>query len=214
LPSHSRHSLPSKKPVALQCWQGAGSLSLIQDPILLPSGLARFPATPRDRFPDSSHPNGRCGQGNDRGGDKLPGGLEKHITSDIGPLAKVKEDLTQAGITQIRLRLVLARGQGRQDRHHEDAERGEPAGPRRQGYPRMRRMGTFLLHRLSQPTTGLCPVAYVDQAFIKSRRSLSKSDLAYARSTADPTAWPSAISARSRLCSCSLHQSRKVERIP
>ena len=42
--------------------QGAGSLSLIQDPILLPS----FPATPRYRFPDSSVPNGRCGQGNDR----------------------------------------------------------------------------------------------------------------------------------------------------
>jgi superoxide dismutase len=26
--------------------------------------------------------------------------LEKQITSDIGPLAKVKEDLTQAGVTQ------------------------------------------------------------------------------------------------------------------
>jgi hypothetical protein len=36
----------------------------------------------------------------DGGGDKLPGKLEKQITSDIGPLAKVKEDLTQAGITQ------------------------------------------------------------------------------------------------------------------
>jgi len=34
------------------------------------------------------------------GGDKLPGNLEKQITADIGPLAKVKEDLTQAGITQ------------------------------------------------------------------------------------------------------------------
>src|SRR3984885_12937903 len=34
----------------------------------------------------------------DGGGDKLPGRLEKHITSDIGPLAKVKEDLTQAGV--------------------------------------------------------------------------------------------------------------------
>ena len=28
----------------------------------------------------------------DGGGDKLPGKLEKQITSDIGPLAKVKED--------------------------------------------------------------------------------------------------------------------------
>ena len=36
----------------------------------------------------------------DGGGDKLPGKLEKQITSDIGPLAKVKEDLTQAGVSQ------------------------------------------------------------------------------------------------------------------
>jgi len=36
----------------------------------------------------------------DGGGDRLPGRLEKQITSDIGPLAKVKEDLTQAGVTQ------------------------------------------------------------------------------------------------------------------
>ena len=36
----------------------------------------------------------------DGGGDKLPDRLEKHITSDIGPLAKVKDDLIQAGVTQ------------------------------------------------------------------------------------------------------------------
>jgi Fe-Mn family superoxide dismutase len=34
------------------------------------------------------------------GGDKLPGKLEKQITSDIGPIAKAKEDLVQAGVTQ------------------------------------------------------------------------------------------------------------------
>ena len=34
------------------------------------------------------------------GGDKLPGKLEKQITTDIGPMAKFKEDFTQAGITQ------------------------------------------------------------------------------------------------------------------
>ena len=34
------------------------------------------------------------------GGDKLPGKLEKQLTSDMGPLAKVKEDLIQAGVTQ------------------------------------------------------------------------------------------------------------------
>ena len=34
------------------------------------------------------------------GGDKLPGKLEKQITTDIGPIAKMKEDLVQAGVTQ------------------------------------------------------------------------------------------------------------------
>jgi len=34
------------------------------------------------------------------GGDKLPGKLEKQITADIGPLAKLKEDFSQAGLTQ------------------------------------------------------------------------------------------------------------------
>jgi Fe-Mn family superoxide dismutase len=36
----------------------------------------------------------------DGGGDKLSGKLEKHITSDLVPLAKVKEDLAQASATQ------------------------------------------------------------------------------------------------------------------
>jgi Fe-Mn family superoxide dismutase len=34
------------------------------------------------------------------GGDKLPGKLEKPITTDIGPIAKMKEDFVQAGMTQ------------------------------------------------------------------------------------------------------------------
>ena len=34
------------------------------------------------------------------GGDKLPGKLEKQLTADIGPLAKVKEEFAQAGATQ------------------------------------------------------------------------------------------------------------------
>ena len=34
------------------------------------------------------------------GGDKIPGKLEKQITSDIGPIAKFKEDFIQAGVTQ------------------------------------------------------------------------------------------------------------------
>ena len=34
------------------------------------------------------------------GGDKIPGKLEKQITADLGPLAKMKEEFIQAGITQ------------------------------------------------------------------------------------------------------------------
>ncbi len=34
------------------------------------------------------------------GGDKIPGELEKKIVSDLGSVAKMKEDFTQAGITQ------------------------------------------------------------------------------------------------------------------
>ena len=89
------------------------------------------------------------------GGDKIPGELEKKIVADLGSVAKMKEDFIQAGVTPVRLRLVLARGQGRQDRHHEDAERREPAGARRQADPRLRRVGAFLLHRLSQPPARL-----------------------------------------------------------
>ncbi|MFL6971503.1 MAG: superoxide dismutase, partial [Xanthobacteraceae bacterium] len=34
------------------------------------------------------------------GGDKIPGELEKKITSDLGSVAKMKEEFTQAGVTQ------------------------------------------------------------------------------------------------------------------
>ena len=91
----------------------------------------------------------------DGGGDKLPGKTREADHLRHRSARKGQRRLDSGWRHSIRLRLVLARGQGRQNRHHEDAERGEPAGPRRQAYPRMRRMGTFLLHRLSQPTTGL-----------------------------------------------------------
>jgi Fe-Mn family superoxide dismutase len=85
----------------------------------------------------------------DGGGDKLPGSFEKQITSDIGPLAKVKEDLTQAGVTQFGSGWCWLAVKDGKIVTYEDAERGEPARPRRQAHPRLRRMGTFLLHRLS-----------------------------------------------------------------
>ena len=34
------------------------------------------------------------------GGDKIPGALEKQIVSDLGSVAKMKEDFAQAGVTQ------------------------------------------------------------------------------------------------------------------
>ena len=89
------------------------------------------------------------------GGDKLPGNLEKKIIADLGSVAKMKEDFIQAGVGPVRLRLVLAHRQGRQDRRHQDPQRREPASARRQADPRLRRVGALLLHRLSQPAAGL-----------------------------------------------------------
>ena len=71
------------------------------------------------------------------GGDKLPGKLEKQIISDIGPLAKVKEDLASGRRDAVWVRLVLARGQRRQDHHNENAERRKSAGAWRQADPRL-----------------------------------------------------------------------------
>ena len=89
------------------------------------------------------------------GGDKIPGNLEKKIISDLGCVAKMKEDFIHAGVTQFGSGWSLAHGQGRQDRRHENAERRKPAGPWRQADPRLRRVGAFLLHRLPQPPAGL-----------------------------------------------------------
>ena len=55
----------------------------------------------------------------------------------------------------VRLRLVLARSQLRQDRGDENAERRKPAGPWREADPRLRRVGALLLYRLPQPAPRL-----------------------------------------------------------
>ena len=89
------------------------------------------------------------------GGDKLPGKLEKQITADIGPLTKVKEDLTQAGITQFGSGWCWLAIKDGKIVVMKTAERREPAGARRQAHPRLRRLGTFLLHRLSQSAARL-----------------------------------------------------------
>ena len=63
------------------------------------------------------------------GGDKIPGKLEKE--DHRGPrLGRQDEGGLHPGRRHaVRLGLVLARGQGRQDRRDEDAERRKPAGP-------------------------------------------------------------------------------------
>jgi Iron/manganese superoxide dismutases, alpha-hairpin domain len=78
------------------------------------------------------------------GGSKLPGALEKKINEDLGGLEKFKTDFAAAGV-----------GQGRQARNLQDRERRKPAGPWRHADPRLRRLGAFLLHRLSQSPSGL-----------------------------------------------------------
>ncbi len=59
--------------------------------------------------------------------------------------------LHRGGDDPVRVGLVLACAQVRQDRGDEDRERREPAGARRKTDPRLRRLGAQLLHRLSQP---------------------------------------------------------------
>ena len=59
------------------------------------------------------------------GGGGMPGDLEKQIVADLGSVAKMKERLHPGRRHPVRLRLVLARGQVRQDRSDEDRERRE-----------------------------------------------------------------------------------------
>ena len=89
------------------------------------------------------------------GGDKIPGQAGEEDRSRSRSVAKMKEDFTAGRRRPVRLRLGLARGQGRQDRHLKTAERREPAGPWRDADPRLRRVGALLLHRLPQPPSRL-----------------------------------------------------------
>jgi superoxide dismutase, Fe-Mn family len=102
------------------------------------------------------------------GGDKLPGKLEKQITTDIGPIAKMKEDLVQAGVTQF--------GSGWCWLAVKDGKitvMKTPNGENplvRQADPRLRRLGAFLLHRLSQPPPRLSQGLFRPPGQLGSRR--------------------------------------------
>ena len=50
------------------------------------------------------------------GGGTPPGTIEKAIVDAFGSYDKFKEDFVQAGVDPVRLRLGMARGQGRQAR--------------------------------------------------------------------------------------------------
>ncbi len=86
------------------------------------------------------------------GGGAMPGELEKRVVSDFGSVDKFKEDFINAGVTQFGSGLVLAGcRRRRQAEGHQDPERREPGGARRDRAARLRRVGAFLLHRLPQP---------------------------------------------------------------
>ena len=85
------------------------------------------------------------------GGKKIPGALSKAIDSDLGGYDKFRADFVQAGMTQFGSGWCWVGAAQRQARDHQDAERREPARPRRHADPRLRRVGALLLHRLPQP---------------------------------------------------------------
>ena len=89
------------------------------------------------------------------GGDKIPGNLEKKITSDLGSVAKMKEDFIQAGVTQFGSGWCWLAVKDGKIVVMKTRERRKPAGARRQADPRLRRVGAFLLHRLPQPAARL-----------------------------------------------------------
>ena len=89
------------------------------------------------------------------GGDKLPGKLEKQITTDLGSIAKMKEDFIQAGVTQFGSGWCWLAVKDGKITIMKTRERREPIGARRLADSRLRRVGAFLLHRLSQSPPGL-----------------------------------------------------------
>ena len=89
------------------------------------------------------------------GGDKLPGKLEKQITTDIGPMAKFKEDFTQAGITQFGSGWAWLAVKDGKLTIMKTPNGENPLVHGEQAHSRLRRVGAFLLHRLSQPAAGL-----------------------------------------------------------
>ena len=89
------------------------------------------------------------------GGSKLPGRLEKKINEDLGGLEKFKTDFAAAGVGQFGSGWCWLQVKNGKLEISKTAQRREPAGAWRDPDPRLRRLGAFLLHRLSQPPSGL-----------------------------------------------------------
>ena len=89
------------------------------------------------------------------GGSKLPGRLEKKITEDLGGLEKFKTDFAAAGVGQFGSGWCWLSVKNGKLEISKTRQRRKPAGARRDADPRLRRLGALLLHRLSQPPSGL-----------------------------------------------------------
>ncbi len=88
------------------------------------------------------------------GGSKLPGRLEKKINEDLGGFEKFKTDFAAAGVGQFGSGwcwLQVKNGKLEISK----TPNGEIRGAWRHANPRLRRLAALLLHRLSQPPSGL-----------------------------------------------------------
>ena len=91
----------------------------------------------------------------DGGGDKIPGALKAKIDSDLGGVAKAKEDFIQAGVTQFGSGWAWLAVKDGKLIVSKTANGESPLVHGAQADPRLRRLGALLLHRLPQPPAGL-----------------------------------------------------------
>ena len=89
------------------------------------------------------------------GGDKIPSKLKAKIDSDLGGVAKMKEDFAAAGATQFGSGWCWLAVKDGKLIVTQDAERRKPAGARGNSGAGLRCVGALLLHRLPQPAAGL-----------------------------------------------------------
>ena len=89
------------------------------------------------------------------GGGKIPGALEKAIVDSLGSVEKAKEDFIQAGVTQFGSGWAWLAVKDGKIVVTKTANGESPLVHGGASDPRRRRLGTFLLHRLSQSPSRL-----------------------------------------------------------